>query len=180
VASPRLATLYATDDRKGFVRLLVTYEMIAVAVLVAGVGSAWAVGDAVVSLAFGSEYAGYPAALTWLALAAGLTFMGGFVGVSITIVRRLYIQVANSLVSLAVLWGSCAMLIPAHGLSGAACALTLGALSQLLLNTVICLNFLRTWKPSSGSVLNLVDQARCGSSGRHEARERKGPAPCVD
>jgi O-antigen/teichoic acid export membrane protein len=143
--SPRLARLYAANDRRAFVSLLGRVEMIAATATIVGIGAAGLLGPEVVSLVYEAQYAQEPAAIVWLAIAAGFGLMGRFVANAITAARRLNIQVLNNIVGVLVLTVACVLLIPNFGVVGGMAAVAASAISRFLLNSLVCFKFLQDW-----------------------------------
>ena len=73
---PRLATLHAQGDRRGFGMQVRKLLVLTGGLTVAGTAGAFAIGTPVVSLLFGDEYALSPRDLTLLALASGVYMIG--------------------------------------------------------------------------------------------------------
>ena len=149
---PRLAWLRADDDRHGFVRLLLLLLTGSLGLTIAAVLGAWIVGPFVVRILYSAEYAEHNTALMWLAVACGVTLMGGFVGNAITVARQLRIQVVNNVIALGVLFALCLVLVPRYGIAGAAASIALSDIIVLLLNVVVLIRFLDSWSAKQDSL----------------------------
>lgn len=122
-AMPRLARHWAAGERAAFDRLLYRLLALGAGVGLAGVGLAAAVGEPVLHLLFGAPYAAAASVLTWIMVAAALTYVGSLLGYGVSATRafdRFTLPYAGvSAVALV----AAAVLIPRHGLHGAAWAL---------------------------------------------------------
>ena len=150
-ASPRLAKQYAKGDRKAFQRLLTGLVAIGVGVSAAGVCVAFLAGRPLLALLYGSEYAEQCNILVWLIVAAGISYVGQFVGYSLTAARFFKLQPIILAISVA----SCVLLstflIPSYGLRGAAWAIILADIIFLVLMSLYLLRAIRAVKLTAGT-----------------------------
>lgn len=119
--TPRLARWFATDP-PAYHALVARTVLVAGALGALGVGAAALAGRAVLALAYAPEYAAHAGVLVWMAVAAGVGFLASALGFSVTAARRFRDQL---LVAVLALGGSVALshlLVPRHGLQGAAWA----------------------------------------------------------
>jgi O-antigen/teichoic acid export membrane protein len=131
-ASPRLAQYYAAGNTAAFRNLLGKLAAIGATLGGAGVIVAALLGEPLLRLLYGVEYAAFSTLLVWLMVAAALAYVASFMGYGMTAARLFRIQVpVFALVSLTTLI-SCFFLVPAYGLVGGAWALIVSASIQLI------------------------------------------------
>lgn len=122
-AMPRLARHWAAGERAPFDRLLRRLLALGCGLGLAGVGLAALLGEPALALLFGAPYAAEAGVLTWIMVAAALTYLGSLLGYGVAATRafdRFTLPYAGvSAVALA----AAAVLVPRHGLLGAAWAL---------------------------------------------------------
>ncbi|MGA9377842.1 MAG: oligosaccharide flippase family protein [Phormidium sp.] len=133
-ATPRLAKYYVTGNSTAFRTLLFKLVGLGLVLGTVGVFIAVVAGREILTLLYKSEYAEQSDLFVWLMVAAGMGYISSFLGYGMTAAR--YFRVLIPLFALvtgtsaiAGLW-----LIPKQGLSGAAIALILSALVQLVLS----------------------------------------------
>jgi O-antigen/teichoic acid export membrane protein len=141
--SPRLAKYYAERNRAQFCTLLLKMAGVGTLLGVAGVLIAMIAGREILTLVYGPEYAGRAEIFIWLMIAAGITYVGSFLGYGITAARYFTVQVplfvlAGCTSALACLW-----LVPAAGLQGAALAVVLTAAVQCCASLAIVARAIR-------------------------------------
>lgn len=131
-ASPRLAKYYATGNSTAFRTLLLKLVGVGLMLGAAGVFVAVVAGRPILTLLYKPEYAERADLFAWLMVAAGIGYVSSFLGSGITAAR--YFRVLMPLFALvtgtsaiAALW-----LIPTEGVRGAAIALVISALIQLV------------------------------------------------
>jgi len=133
-ASPRLAKYYAMGNRKAFRTLLIKLVGMGAAIGVMAVLVALLVGRELLTIVYRPEYAEQKDLFVLVMVAAGIGYVASFLGYGITAARYFVIQIplfvaVTSTSAIASLW-----LIPTQGLRGAALALILSALVQLVLS----------------------------------------------
>ncbi len=138
-AAPRLARLFAAGDRRGFRRLLGRLVAVGAALGVAGVLVAALAGRPLLTLLYGAEYAD-PRVFLWVMVAAGLGYVGSFLGYGITATRAFRRFTLPYAAVTAVAVAASAALIGAHGLLGAAWTLCLTSLATCLAPLTILLS----------------------------------------
>ncbi len=137
-ASPRLARSYLARDRATYSTLLGQLTLSGLVLGGAAVTVAATMGHALLQLLYGSEYAANFRAFTWMMVAGGLGYVASFLGYGMTAARRLHSQVAVFGASAGACALASAVLIPRSHLLGAAQALLLATLVQLLGATLVC------------------------------------------
>jgi len=118
--SPRLAKLYATHDRAGFIAL--TLKLLSIAALLGGVGilAAAIAGPDILTVLYSPEYARDTGAFLLVMVASGLSYVASILGYSLTAAWQFKVQplIFGSEVLMAL--GASLLLIPRYGLLGAA------------------------------------------------------------
>jgi O-antigen/teichoic acid export membrane protein len=132
-ASPRLARLHASGDRPAFVRLTVRLVGIAAALGLAGTGIAAAAGRVILGMIYGSEYALASRSFTWVCFAATFSYSGSILGYALTASGAYRVQPVLCAAEAAVVLGASMLLVPSHGLDGAAWALVVAGITKTLL-----------------------------------------------
>lgn len=142
-ALPVLATRYEDRDLFGYRGLLGRLLIIGACLGAIGLGLAALAGPAVVGVLYGPEYAEHQAVLLWLVAATGIGFVGWFLDAGISAARQFRMQlVSNGGLMVAMIIGS-VLVIPAHGLLGAAWVVA-GAMSvQTLLRLLVLWRVIR-------------------------------------
>jgi O-antigen/teichoic acid export membrane protein len=148
-AAPRLAALYAAGDREAFRRLLWKLIGLGAALGAAGLVVLAVGGKPLVRLLYTQEYADYTDVLAWLLVAQGLTYCYVFVGTAINAMRDFRMQLPIHLTSLTVVTAACAILVPAHGLRGAAWAVLAGTMTETALYIGAAQLIYARWKTRS-------------------------------
>ncbi|MCS6840428.1 MAG: lipopolysaccharide biosynthesis protein [Roseiflexus sp.] len=151
-ANPRLAQHYVRNDARAFRTLLYTLVAIALALGGAGVLVAWLIGDWVLTLIYRPEYGAYNHIFVLVMIAAGIGYVGWFVGDAMTAVRRLRAQALLFLTMTIATIGACAWFIPLFGLTGAALATMVTAVVQAVGGLLIVEHALRALPPVSSTV----------------------------
>lgn len=132
-ASPRMASYYANRDKRNFALLLMRLLGIGVVLGVLGILLSILAGKEILILLYQKEYGEFNNVLVWVMVASTLSYIASFLGYAMTAARYFAIQpviffavaMANAL--------SCFFLVPLYGALGAAWALGIANLLQLLL-----------------------------------------------
>lgn len=121
-ANPRLAQHFARGDARAFRALL--HKLVAIALTLGGASAlvAWLIGGWILTLIYGPEYGAHNHIFVLVMIAAGIGYVGWFVGDAMTAVRCLRAQALLFLTMTIATIGACAWLIPPFGLTGAALA----------------------------------------------------------
>jgi O-antigen/teichoic acid export membrane protein len=125
-ALPRLAR-YFTLDPAAFVQLLKNMLLIGALIGIAGIGLAFWWGATILRLLYRAEYAEYASVLTWLMVAAAVTYVASMLGYGMMAARVFRAQVPLFLAATAITALACRVLIPSKGLMGGAFAVLAGA-----------------------------------------------------
>jgi O-antigen/teichoic acid export membrane protein len=145
-AMPRLAKNYAELDYRSFRRLLVRLGGIAVVLGGLGVMLALLFGHQVLKLLYRPDYAEQTALLVWLMLVAAVNYVSSFMGYGMTAARYFRVQLPLFAIVTGVMIVSSAILIPANGSIGAAQAMGIAAVTQLIASLAINSHAVRTLK----------------------------------
>lgn len=136
-ASPRLAKHFARGDIHSFRTLLVKFVLIGAGCGSVAVAFALVAGRQILSVLYAPEYAEHIDAFVWLAVAGGIGFVSSFLGYGMTASRRFRIQMPLFGAVTLVTTAASMLLIPAHGLVGAAWALVVAGVVQLALSVTV-------------------------------------------
>jgi len=136
-ASARLAQMFAAGDLGGFNRILRNLLLIGVAITLLGAPLALVCGRPLLSLIYRPEYAQYAALLAMMAAVAGVSAVGGILGFGVTATRRFRSQLPVLAVATLVGFAAAVLLVPKHGLFGAAFALLVSSTVLILGNGAI-------------------------------------------
>jgi O-antigen/teichoic acid export membrane protein len=138
-ASPRLAAYYAQGDRQAFTRLLLRLLGIGAGLGAAGVLVALLAGKLLLSLLYGPAYAAEAQVFVWIMVAAGVIYVGSFMGYGVTAARIFKLQVALSGISILVAVILSFLLIPQMGVLGTALVVMIGGIADCFLRGAVLL-----------------------------------------
>lgn len=131
-ATSRLSVYYFNGQAGRFARLLLSLIVLGTALGVTGLILSVLAGRDILAVIYQPEYADNAQLLVLLMIAATLQYAGSFLGLSVTAARRFrvqpYIFAASSLASVIM----CALLVPIYGTSGAAWAVIIASIVQVL------------------------------------------------
>lgn len=119
-ASPRLARFYVNGDMDAFVNMLRVLVGLGALIGTGAIVVALIVGEAILTLIYGYQYADYSHLLTLVMIAGCLSYAGNFLGVAVTSMRKFKVQVPIHLAKLLTSSVVGFLLIKGHGLLGAA------------------------------------------------------------
>jgi O-antigen/teichoic acid export membrane protein len=145
-ASPRLARYFATGQLAAFRTLLRRLVGLALAGGCAAVVLALGWGGVILQTLYTAEYAQRTDVFAWLTIAMALGAVGSFLGYGMTSARSFRIQAPLFALVVLATTLSCALLIPRHGLLGAALATTIGQAVQVAGSAWIIQSILRRAK----------------------------------
>jgi O-antigen/teichoic acid export membrane protein len=131
-ASPRLAAYYAAGRLRAFTRLLARMLCLGLALGAAGLIGAAVLGRPVLTFLYRPDYARRLDVFACLMLAAGLSYLGSFLGYGMTAARRFRAQLPIFASAAAATTATCAFLVPRLGMQGAAWAVVVAALTQVV------------------------------------------------
>ncbi|MBH8562370.1 oligosaccharide flippase family protein [Nostoc sp. CENA67] len=141
-ASPRLAKYYAVGNYIAFRTLLL--KLVGIAALLGGTGVLIAVigGRHVLTFLYRPEYAEQTNLFTWLMVVAGINYISSFLGYGMTAARYFRIQMPlfSTVVTISAI--ACLWLLPRMGLIGAAIALIIAAIVQVVFSSVVIIHAL--------------------------------------
>lgn len=131
-ASPRLAQYFANGDAGAFKRLLGKLVLIATGLGLAGIVVSVEAGAPLLSLIYTEDYASYAGLLTLIMIAALMQYTASFAGYGMTAARYFRVQLPLFLVVVSVMLVASFVLIPRYGLAGAATAVILASMANLV------------------------------------------------
>jgi O-antigen/teichoic acid export membrane protein len=129
---PRLAQCYSQGRIAAFAGLVLRLSGGAAALGIIGVAVALFVGPQILAIVYGAEYAAHNDLLVWTMVAAAIGYVASFAGYAVTAARYFRIQIPLYVLVVAVTAAACWWLVPRMGLRGAALALCVSTLTQLL------------------------------------------------
>jgi O-antigen/teichoic acid export membrane protein len=131
-ATPRLARHFAAGQLDSYRRLLGKMICVGIGFGVAGICVAATAGEWLLGIVYTPEYSAYNDVFLWLMVSAGLSYVGSFLWYGIVAARRFAVQIPLFLlVALASGLGAW-LLVPRYGLRGAALAMVLAMLVQIV------------------------------------------------
>lgn len=131
-ALPRLSRHALRNERRQFRTLVLKLMGFGLAIGGAAVLISALFGPAILQLLYGAEYASHADALTLLMLAAGIGYLGGFAKAATDAFRRFAIQLPLFTLVMIVTVVSGFLLIPQHGMYGAAVCMVVSKLTILV------------------------------------------------
>jgi O-antigen/teichoic acid export membrane protein len=138
-ATPRLAKYYAGGDRHAFVALLLKLVSIGFVLGISAVVVALVAGRQVLTLLYQPEFAQHTTLFVWLMVAGGISYIASFLGHGMTAAQYFHIQLPLFIGVTAVSTLTCFWLIPGLGLIGAALALILASIVQVVISVGVVL-----------------------------------------
>lgn len=136
-ASPRLAKYYCSGNKKSFTSLTCKMMLIGIIIGIIGIFIAIFFGNELLTILYGKEYAKYSEEFVLIMIAGAILYVGAFVGYSITASRSFKIQpIIGTIWVISSFIGS-VILIPIHGLRGAAYVLIITAIIQLVTKILV-------------------------------------------
>ena len=129
-AAPRLARFFADPSQGSFGGFLSRLLLIGVVAGGVGILVAYLWGGELLSLLYTDEYGSYERLFVWIMVGGAVGYCASIFGFAMTAARKFRVQVPLFAVVLAVTAVGCWLLVPRHGLVGAAWALIAAALVQ--------------------------------------------------
>lgn len=138
-AIPRLANHYAMNDVSAFYRLLLNLVSLGILLGTIGTSAVLVAGREILALLYRPEYASFSDIFLWLVMAAGIGYVNSFLGCSITATRMFHYFIAPYALVTIINLGCSALLIPDHGLQGAAWTIMITNLASCVVPIIILL-----------------------------------------
>lgn len=148
-ATPRLARYYAEGNRQGFISLLLRLLLVGAACGLAAPVVALVAGRQILTFFYTPEYARHLDVFVIFLAAGGAGYLCSFLGYGITAARYFKIQTVTLAAVTAVTAATCAWLVPAYGLRGAAWSAVLVSGTQVVINLIILRHVLKALPASS-------------------------------
>lgn len=145
-ASPRLAVRFADGDTVGFLSLLRSLLVGAVALASVTVVVAVVASRPLLTLLYRPEYATNPGLFKLLAVASGISFIASVLGYAMTAARYFKLQVPLFIVSVVATSIGCLVLVPRIGVAGAAWTTILAVCIQVVGSSAIVAVALWGWR----------------------------------
>jgi O-antigen/teichoic acid export membrane protein len=136
-AMPRLARLWATDKHAEFRRLLLQLVAIGSGCAVTGFLVVFFWGGPLLTFVYTEEYAEHSRILVWLMASWGLRYPSAFLAGGLVATRRFLLVPRVYMPSVVAAVVSGVLLIPQHGILGAAWADMISAVLQLILTIFV-------------------------------------------
>ncbi len=159
--TPRLARDYASGRRREFASQVLRLAGLAAGLGAAGVLVAVVAGRPLLGLLYGPAYAERTDVLILTMIAAGIGYVASFSGYAVTAARYFRAQLPLFAAVVLITTAGCWWLVPAWGLRGAAVALGLASLTQLIGSALILSYALRA-NPGAESPQLVDGLSRCG------------------
>jgi O-antigen/teichoic acid export membrane protein len=131
-ASPRMARRFAGGEYPAFLRLVAGVSLAALAVGALGWIVSVAAGASLLGLLLGEQYRPYAHELVWLMATGIVAYVASALGYALTAARQIRVQVPMLLVACLTVAGMAYLLVPGHGILGAAWAVGAGFSVQVL------------------------------------------------
>jgi len=131
-ASPRLARAFASGNKRAFVKLLAKMGLVGIGLGGSGICIAYFFGEVILSLLFTRDYGAYSDVFVLVMIAALFRFLANLWQMGISAARQFRVQFILHFGVVMVVLVSCMILIPTHGLVGAAVAMILAAIAHMV------------------------------------------------
>ena len=152
-AAPRLANVFVRGDVRRFKRLVGGMLAVSVGLGVTAVGGALLVGEQIIRVVYGVEFARYVGVFSWVLGAAAVGYLASPLGFAMTAMRIFRVQPLILTVAIAAHVGAAMWLVPRHGLVGATWSWGLGSGIQVAWGAVVVLRGLRGMSPDREPVV---------------------------
>lgn len=129
-ASPRLAKYFEAAKLDEFRRLLFVLSVVCVGIGAAGLCSALLFGSRLLAIIYRPEYASHQSIFVFLMAASGFLYLGSMLGCAVTAVRCFIPQLPLFAIAAVATAVASMLLVPSHGLRGAAMAILVSAIIQ--------------------------------------------------
>jgi len=131
-ASPRLAKYFAARNINAYCRLLLRLAAIGVSLGMLGILLAVAAGGPLLTVLYSAEFSKQVDVLVWLMIGATFTYIAAFLGYGMTAARRFGVQLPLFALVAASVTVLSYLLVPAWGLVGAAWAVVVAGIVQVV------------------------------------------------
>lgn len=148
-AAPRLARFAAGGHWSSFRRQLLQLVGMGALLGVGGFTGSLLFGEPVLRLVYSDEYARHADVLVWLSVSSGLTWTYVFLGTALDAMRRYGVQPLIHVVSSLVIVAFAALLVPVHGMLGAAWAMVAGYGAEFVMYLIAVTITIRTSEAES-------------------------------
>ncbi|MCF2947678.1 polysaccharide biosynthesis protein [Paraglaciecola aquimarina] len=136
-STPNLARLLKNDNYPDFIQLVKKMCLVGLCIGFAGLITSFLLGEYFLKLFYTAEIASHYPTLNWVMLAAAVRYIYIFLGTSLAAVQQFHIQTKIYSVGLVTMFFSGFLLIEKHGLVGAAQAMLIATLVELLLFSLL-------------------------------------------
>lgn len=145
-STPKLARLYAIGNLKGFRSLLFKFAMLGLGLGVVATLCTKFAGAQVLTILYGSTYAGYSKVFVWLTASAAISAVAMLLTNGLVSARRFRLQVPMFAAVVGANVLACALLVPRYGLMGAARAPLIAATAHLVIASILVAHVLSSSK----------------------------------
>ena len=139
-AHPKLAMYYAQGNQSNFQKLLMRLLAIGLAVGITGVVLVVIAGREILDIFYGAEYAAHSDVFVLIMIAAGINYLNSFLRCAMIAARYFRAQLPQFFIVAVITTAASYLLIPVHGLRGAAVVLMLAAVVQITISGGITLH----------------------------------------
>lgn len=127
-----LARLFANNERKRFVHLMIKLCLLGALITIVGVPLSFIIGQPLLTILYSREYADHVGLLAIFVAVTGLTTIGNFFFSGLTAARSFQVQVPIYFAQLVIGVTGTALLVPRYGMIGAGIGLFLSTLIMVL------------------------------------------------
>ncbi len=143
-ASPRLARAFASGNKRAFATLLAKIGLVGIGLGGLGICIAYFFGEVILSFLYTEDYGAYSSIFVLVMIAALFRFLANLWQMGISAARQFRVQFILHSGVVTVVLVSCMILIPTHGLVGAAVAMILAAFTHMV--GVLLINVWLVWR----------------------------------
>jgi len=169
----RLSRSFAAGDTRDFANLLKRMSLVGIGLAGIGIALASVFGRTVLRLLYGPEYAAHQGLLLILVATSGVTAVASFLGCGMSAARRFREQLPVTLVTVTTCATAAYLLTPRWGMIGAAIAILLSGVAQVIGSLVVLRIAIRsattaTLPPEPMSVIDAVESMTLLSGATNE------------
>ncbi len=143
-AAPKLAAHHTSADAEAYRRLLLKLILSGSLLGAAGILVSWLAGSEILSIVYSQEYGDYAYLLVWMMIAAAFSYVASFIWYGMMAARYFAVQMPLYIIVVTAALIACFLLIPTYGLLGAAFAMVIASLVQLLGSLAVILHVFHT------------------------------------